>query len=96
MAIAADSSGNVLVTGYSAGTNSHPEFSTIKYSSSLPIVHLDFQRLGTQLVMAWTNSAFSLQSAPAIAGPFANILGATSPYTNSTTGPQQYFRLSAP
>jgi len=40
-----------------------------------------------------TNAGFHLQSAPALTGPFTNILGATSPYTNITTSAQQFFRL---
>jgi len=34
-----------------------------------------------------------LQSAPAVTGPFTNLPGATSPYTNPLTAPQQFFRL---
>ena len=49
-----------------------------------------------QLVLSWTNSGFSLQSASSIAGTFTNILGATSPYTNPITTSQQYFRLKSP
>jgi hypothetical protein len=48
-----------------------------------------------QLVLSWRNPAFSLQSAPAVIGNYTNIVGATSPYTNSITGSQQYFRLKA-
>src|SRR5882724_9729009 len=40
-----------------------------------------------------TNAGFNLQSAPAVTGTFTNLSGATSPYTNVTTGPQQFFRL---
>jgi hypothetical protein len=38
-------------------------------------------------------AAFHLQCAPAISGPFANIPGATSPYTNPITGDRQFFGL---
>jgi len=54
---------------------------------------LDFQLLNNQLVLSWTNAGFNLQTAPAVTGPFTNILGATSPYTNLTTSVQQFFRL---
>jgi hypothetical protein len=43
---------------------------------------LDFQLLNNQLVLSWTNAGFTLQSAPTIAGPFTNVPGTTSPYTN--------------
>ena len=45
---------------------------------------------------SWTNVGFSLQSAPAVPGPFTNIPAATSPYTNPLTAPQQFFRLATP
>ena len=92
-AIAVDNNGNVYVTGHSAGTNGLPDFVTIKYSSSLPLPHLDFQTLNNQLVLSWTNLSFALQSAPAVNGTFTNVAGAASPYTNAFSGAQQFFRL---
>jgi len=59
----------------------------------LPRVHSDFQTLNNQLVLSWTNAGFNLQSAPAVFGPFTNLPGATSPFTNALTAPQQFFRL---
>jgi hypothetical protein len=57
---------------------------------------LNITQSGNQLVLSWpTNAAFSLQSAPFVTGAYTNVPGATSPYTNSMTGPQQYFRLQA-
>ena len=35
-----------------------------------------------QLVLSRTNAGFSLQTAPALTGPFTNLPAATSPYTN--------------
>ena len=55
---------------------------------------------GTNVILSWpTNVAgfdytgYTLQSAPALTGPFTNLPGATSPSTNPITGPQQFFRL---
>jgi hypothetical protein len=45
------------------------------------------------VVLTWTDPTFSLQSATNVAGPFSNVTGATSPYTNSPTGSQLFFRL---
>jgi len=44
-------------------------------------------------VLSWTNAGFNLQSAPAVIGPFTNLPSATSPFTNSLGGSQQFFRL---
>ena len=97
-AIAVDRAGNVIVNLYSGcgdfGDTSSSYSTTIKYSSSLPpLVNLDFQTLNNQLVLSWTNAGFNLQTAPALTGPFTNILGASSPYTNVMTSAQQFFRL---
>ena len=54
---------------------------------------LRIQRGGTGVVVSWSNTGFSLQSAPFFTGTFTNVTGATSPYTNPATAPQQYFRL---
>jgi uncharacterized repeat protein (TIGR03803 family) len=47
------------------------------------------------IVLSWTNSAFKLQSAPALTGAYTTVAGAASPYTNALSGSQQYFRLSS-
>ena len=90
--MAVDRAGNVFVNGVSIGDG---YMVTIKYSSSIPLPRLDFQKLDNALVLSWTNAGFHLQSAPAVTGQFADILGATSPYTNITTGAQQFFRLKS-
>jgi uncharacterized repeat protein (TIGR03803 family) len=56
-------------------------------------VPLSYQLLNQALVLSWTNPAFSLQSALGPYGGFTNVPGASSPYTNTFTGGQQYFRL---
>ncbi len=43
-------------------------------------------------VLAWP-PGFFLQSASEAAGPYADVPGATSPYTNSPSAPRQFFRL---
>jgi len=80
-AVAVDSSGNLVVT--------------IKYSSSLH-PYLQLQRDENQIILSWTNSAFTLQSAPLITGVFTNVPGAASRFTNLTSSSQQFFRLSNP
>ncbi len=58
-----------------------------------PPAWLSFTPHGSIIVLTWTNAAFSLQAAPLPDGPYTAVLGATSPYTNSTSAPQQFFRL---
>jgi uncharacterized delta-60 repeat protein len=89
-AIAADNHGNVFVTGYSDPGDFSHEYTTIKYS---PIVLLSIQPAGNKVVLTWTNANYGLQCAPSTSGVFTNIPGATSPYTNSPTSSQQFFRL---
>jgi uncharacterized repeat protein (TIGR03803 family) len=56
-------------------------------------VSLGIQPSSGGVVLRWADPAFALQSSPAVAGPYITILGASSPYTNTASGPQQFFRL---
>jgi uncharacterized repeat protein (TIGR03803 family) len=56
-------------------------------------VQLAIQSLGNAVVLSWADPAFALQAAPSPTGTFITIPGATSPYTNFISGPQQFFRL---
>jgi uncharacterized repeat protein (TIGR03803 family) len=58
-------------------------------------IPLNVQMLANALVLSWNDPTFALQAAPFASGSFTNIPGATSPYTNTTTGPQMFFRLLA-
>lgn len=58
-------------------------------------VPLNSQLSGGNLILTWTNPAFALQGAPSVTGTYTNITGATSPFTNTITGSQGYFRLIA-
>jgi uncharacterized repeat protein (TIGR03803 family) len=60
---------------------------------------LTLTRSGTNVILSWPTSVpgfdytgYILQSAPAITGPFTNLPGMTSPYTNPIAG-AQFFRL---
>lgn len=46
-----------------------------------------------RIVLTWSDASFSLQSATNAAGPYTTIAGATSPYTNTLSSKQLYFRL---
>lgn len=71
---------NSVFTAYSSVTN------TVALPSLLTI-----QRSGNQIILNWSGG--TLQSAGEITGPFVNVPGATSPYTNTVTGTQQFYRV---
>ena len=91
-AICVDPEGNVFVTGQSIGPGGDFDILTVKYSSSAR-PQLEWRKEGAQMILSWRNPAFSLQSAPTVAGTFTNVPSATSPYTNRLSSAQQYFRL---
>jgi hypothetical protein len=53
---------------------------------------LAFMRSTNGMVLNWSDN-FELLTATNLAGPFMPVTGATSPYTNSFTGPQRFFYL---
>ena len=64
------------------------------YNYTLPSpVPLLFQKLNGRLVLSWTNAGYQLQSSPSFLGGFTNVPGATSPWTDTWNGDQQFFRL---
>jgi hypothetical protein len=56
-------------------------------------IPLSVIKLPDKLVLTWTNASFALQASANAAGPYTNVIGATSPYTNSLIGTQANFRL---
>jgi uncharacterized repeat protein (TIGR03803 family) len=66
------------------------------FSLTLPLPLLAMVYSGTNVILTWpTNFGdFTLQSSTDIMGTFTNIPTATSPYTNSASNTQQFFRLS--
>jgi uncharacterized repeat protein (TIGR03803 family) len=65
------------------------------FKIDLSRIPLNWQTVHNTLILNWTNAAFALQAAPAVTSTYTNIPGATSPFTNSITGAQQFFRLMA-
>ena len=55
------------------------------------ITPLTIQQLGTAVVLSWPRG--TLQQADFVNGPYANVVGATSPYTNAIGGGQKYYRV---
>jgi hypothetical protein len=64
------------------------------YSSVVaPVVTFNIRSSGGNVILAWPVGI--LQSATQVAGPYNDILGATSPYTNVLSASQQFFRIRA-
>jgi uncharacterized repeat protein (TIGR03803 family) len=82
-------SGNTLYGAGNCGGNSG---NGTVFKLTIPIT-LFYQNIGNAIVYSWNDLSFVLQSAPAVTGSYTNIAGATSPYINSITGVQRYFRL---
>jgi Ig-like domain-containing protein len=59
-----------------------------------PNVNLHYQAGTGQLVLTWSTGI--LQSAPAVDGPYTDVLDATSPYIIAPSEAQQYFRVRIP
>jgi hypothetical protein len=64
---------------------------TITPVSPLPLISIG--SFGGEMVISWTNIGYVPQWASDIKGPFTTIIGATSPYTNPSAGPLEFFRL---
>lgn len=54
---------------------------------------LNISLFSGEMVLSWTNSAFSLQAAPEVTGIYTNLPGSMSPYTSAISGDRQFFRL---
>ena len=58
------------------------------------LVQVALQTSGTNLVLSWSTG--TLQSAPAVTGPWTDLTGTNSPYTLSPVGNQNFFRAKVP
>jgi hypothetical protein len=59
-----------------------------------PPIPLVQQTSSGTMVLSWTNNcAFALQSAADVKGPYSEVPGASSPYTNTLSGSARFFRL---
>jgi uncharacterized repeat protein (TIGR03803 family) len=78
-------------TTQSGGSNG---FGTIfAFNLFPPAPPLTIQQASGSVVLTWANSVFALQSAATLDGTFTNVPSANSPYTNTLTGSQMFFRL---
>ena len=56
---------------------------------------LNVTSLTNRAVLTWNDATFSLVTSTNASGTFTNIPGAHSPYTNTISGPQRFFRLQS-
>ncbi|MDE3066325.1 MAG: DUF2341 domain-containing protein [Verrucomicrobiota bacterium] len=65
-------------------------YSTV--SNTVPLsVNITIQLSGNNVVLSWPQG--TLQSASQAAGPYSDVLSATSPYTNTVSGAQEFYRI---
>jgi hypothetical protein len=85
------------VTSYSAGGTIRFDLMSVfgnPFSGVSPIT-LHIRRDGANAVLSWADPTFMLQSAPVANGTYANVPGATNPYTNAIRASPAFFRLRA-
>jgi hypothetical protein len=56
----------------------------------LNTTHLSIVSSGSKIVITWPVG--TLQAAPAVTGTYTNVIGATSPYTNTVSGTMLFYR----
>jgi hypothetical protein len=81
-------SGTYSVTATVSGLTSSP--GTVAVTVNPPMT-FTAQMLSGSLILNWPYG--TLQSATNILGPWNNVSGATPPFTNTPTGPQQFYRI---
>lgn len=75
-----------------ANNSTFSAYSTVTNTITLPIT-LTIHTVGSKAILTWPGG--TLQSASTVNGPYNNVTGATSPYTNTISGAQQYYRVQA-
>ena len=86
----ADIGATILVDDFRAGLS----FAAVIGGTPTPNpVPLNFSRANRAVVLSWSNAAFGLQVASSPLGPFTDVAGVSSPYTNTVTGNAKFFRL---
>ena len=97
-ALALHSDGNVVAAGsfYDVAGEPRPGVARLFGGNlSLTSSPLMLAPRTNAVVLTWTNSAFTLQSASNLAGSYTDVAGAVSPYTNAITTVPRFFRLKA-
>jgi hypothetical protein len=75
-----------------ANNSAFSSYSSVTNNITLPIT-LKIRISGNQAILTWP--AGTLQSSGNLNGPYNNVTGVTSPYTNTISGSQQFYRVQA-
>jgi hypothetical protein len=54
---------------------------------------LQIQSAAPNVIVNWSDPSLGIQSAPAVTGPWTDVIGAQPPYTNNTVTNTVFFRL---
>lgn len=87
----AASAGQTLSFHTDGNPASQLTLSRINYTAATAPVTLSIAKSGSDVVLTWPNG--TLQSSTNAAAFYSDVSGATSPYTNSATGTQKFFRV---
>ena len=88
------SGGNLYGTAYNGGATGDGAVYDLDLGIAPPTQIPVSARVDSNgLVLSWINSQYTLQAAASMSGPFTNVPGATSPYTNIPSDAQAFFRL---
>lgn len=61
------------------------------FDSVLPALHI--QTVGANAVLTWSDPTLGVQSAPSVTGPYVDLPGITSPYTNTSSSATMFYRF---
>jgi hypothetical protein len=86
----ADIGATILVDDFRVGLS----FAAVTGGAPTPgPIPLEVTQVPDGVVLTWSNAAFRLQGAYSAQGPFGDIIGAASPFTNAASGNARFFRL---
>lgn len=87
-------SGNILYgTALNGGIYGQGTLFALNIAAPVPV--LNIQKSADSFILTWSGAGVFLQSASTVNGPFADIIGAVSPYTGTFSGAQTFFRLAS-
>jgi hypothetical protein len=86
------SAGQTLSLHTDGSSGSQLTLTRINYAhAGVAPVTLSMVKSGNNVVLTWPSG--TLQQSTSLSGGFSNVNGATSPYTNSITGVQDFYRV---